>query len=96
MVSSIDGAGNTGPRRITDSKPTRSKESEGASRVEKRDARDESGRTGDLKDLIGRIKGADSVRKNRVHEVKKLMRNGELLSPEAIRNAAERLLAEEL
>lgn len=96
MVDSVNGAGHVGRGRITDSKRAGSKKGESVKESKPVARETDDMVSGDLQELVGQIRKADDVRKNRVHEVKEMMRNGELLTPEAIRNAAERLLSEEL
>lgn len=95
MSNSVDGPGNVGPRRISDSRKTHSTGPENVSGVERKQRTGEARDSGDLDALVSRIKDAQEVRKNKVHEVKELVRNGELLTPEAIKYAAEKLLSQE-
>ena len=48
--------------------------------------------SGELSELISRVKQADSVRKDRVHEVMQKLQNGTLVTPESIREAAKQML----
>lgn len=48
--------------------------------------------SGDLNELINRVKQADNIRKDRVHEVMQKLQNGRLVTPESIREAARQLL----
>lgn len=97
MVKPVDGAGGVDPRKISKSGGARSGEVEN---ISGREGGEEEGAivrgSGDLQRLVGRIRAADDVRKSRVHEVKDLVNNDELVTEESIRNAAEKLLAEEL
>ena len=47
-----------------------------------------------LQKFIDSVREAEPIRKNRVHEVLKKLERGELLAPESIREAAEKLLRE--
>lgn len=48
----------------------------------------------ELRDLIERVKQAETFRKDRVHEVLEKLQRGELITSEAVREAAERILRE--
>jgi hypothetical protein len=95
MTNAVDGPGNVGPRRISDSRKTNSTDSEKVDGVDRKQRSGETRDSGDLDALVSRIKDAEGVRKNKVHEVQELMRNNELLTPEAIRYAAENLVSQE-
>jgi len=49
---------------------------------------------GELQALIDRVKQGDAVRLERVHEVLEKLQRGELISSDAVRAAAERILSE--
>lgn len=50
--------------------------------------------SGELRSLIERIKAAETYRKDRVHQVLEKLQRGELVTSEAVREAAERILQE--
>lgn len=96
MVNPVDGSGGVEPRKISKSVGARPGEASEVSEGEE-SGQDKASvrRSGDLQKLVGKIRAADDIRKNRVHEVREMVQNDELLTQESIENAAERLLAEE-
>ena len=92
MVKSVNGSGRADGGRVSGSKRTQSTGPSGSSRVDRSEEAERTYSSGDMSELVNRIKQTDDVRKNWVHEVKGLLSDGELLEPEAIHNAAERLL----
>jgi hypothetical protein len=48
----------------------------------------------ELRELIARVKQAETFRKDRVHEVLEKLQRGELVTSEAVREAAEKILRE--
>ena len=48
----------------------------------------------ELRELIARVRRAETVRKHRVHQVLEKLQRGELVTSETVREAAERLLRE--
>ena len=46
----------------------------------------------ELRELISRVKQADVVRKERVHQVLEKLQRGELVTSETVREAAEKIL----
>ncbi len=92
MVQEIRGSGHDQSPGVTRSsgakvskpaKPTDSAAGSSASAVEV---------SGELNDLISRVKQADVFRKDRVHQVLEKLQRGELVTSETVREAAERLL----
>ncbi len=92
MVKSVNGSGKARKGKVSGSKRTEKTEPSGSGRVSRSEEAERTYSSGDLSELVSRIKQTDDVRKNWVHEVKGLLRDGELLKPEAIHNAAERML----
>jgi len=54
----------------------------------------ESAVGGELRGLIERVKAAETYRKERVHQVLEKLQRGELITSEAVREAARRILEE--
>jgi len=48
--------------------------------------------SGELGDLINRVKQADNIRKDRVHEVAQKLQNGTLVTPESTEESAKRIV----
>lgn len=95
MVKSVGGSKKARGGKVSGSKKAGSAqptERVGSSRINRSEEAERTYSAGDLNELVSRIKQTDDVRKNWVHEVKGLLRDGELLKPEAIHNAAERML----
>ena len=46
----------------------------------------------ELRELISRVKQADVIRKDRVHQVLEKLQRGELVTSETVREAAEKIL----
>ncbi len=94
MVNDIDGAGQRRMDRLA-----RSRDSGSPEAVKKRqgpsDGEDsEVVVSSELRELVERIKGAETFRKARVHDVLEKLKRGELVISETVREAAERLLQE--
>ena len=92
MVQEIRGPGHdqspgvtrsNGPKGRKPAKPTDSVAGSGSPAVEV---------SGELNDLISRVKQAEVFRKDRVHQVLEKLQRGELVTSETVRDAAERLL----
>jgi hypothetical protein len=94
MVEEIGSTAPNSPDRLSRAERARTRAPEGADGAARTDKAPEDVVSIELRDLIERVKQADTHRKERVHEVLEKLQRGELLTSETVREAAERILRE--
>ena len=96
MLEEVTGSGRGGLRPLSPGEKARARAAE---RTADRPA-DGGGVQGEVADelraLVERVKQADTFRKERVHAVLEKLQKGELVTPDAVRQAAQRILLEGL
>jgi hypothetical protein len=96
MVDQIGGPGHERPDRLSRTDRAPMSESASAADAPRSDKGPEVVVSSELRELVERVKQADTFRKERVHEVLEKLQRGELVTSEAVREAAERILREGL
>ena len=93
MVEEIGGTGYHPPDRLSPSGKPRTSGPEGVADARKgAESPEEVVVSSELRELIDRVRQADIHRKERVHQVLEKLQRGELVTSEAVREAAERIL----
>jgi len=91
MVKEVSGAG---PEHLSFEKTPRTDKSKRSPLPPKGKRSVETTAGGELRSLIERVKAAETYRKERVHQVLEKLQRGELITSEAVREAARRILEE--
>ena len=95
MVEKVDGPGYDRLGRLSRSGKPETGRADGVKRGAARaEAADETALSGEVWELVNRIKSAETYRKDRVHEVLEKLQRGELINCETVREAAEKILRE--
>lgn len=92
MVDQIGGPGHDGLDRASRAERARTDEAKAAADAPRSDKGPEVVVSSELRELIDRVKQAETFRKERVHQVLEKLQRGELVTSEAVREAAERIL----
>ncbi|MHC4480230.1 MAG: flagellar biosynthesis anti-sigma factor FlgM [Planctomycetota bacterium] len=94
MVEEIGATGHDRPERLPRGEKAKNSRSESATKGRAGDEAPEVVVSSELKELVDRVRQADVYRKERVHQVLEKLQRGELVTSEAVREAAEKILRE--
>ena len=96
MIEEITGAGPERTDPLPPSRRARERRTEGSTGSAQGEQAPEVVVSSELRELISRVKQADVLRKDRVHQVLEKLERGELVTSETVREAAEKILREGL
>ncbi len=94
MVEQVSGPGQDRLDRLLPSEKAGTPEAKKVAGAPRSDLAPEVVVSSELKELIARVKQAETFRKDRVHQVLERLQRGELVTSDAVREAAERILRE--
>ncbi len=94
MIDEIVGPAHGEPGRVNRSAKAKARSADSSAAATDSSHAPEVEVSGDLRQLIERVKQAETFRKDRVHEVLEKLQRGELVTSETVREAAERILHE--
>jgi restriction endonuclease len=92
MVEEISGSGQDRLDRLSPGERAKAQQAGRAADAPRSDRMPEVVVSSELRELIERVKQAETFRKERVHEVLEKLQRGELVTSEAVREAAEKIL----
>jgi hypothetical protein len=94
MVEEIAGPGHESLDQVSRSDRARIDKAEKADDAARDNQEPEVEVTSELRELIERVKQADTYRKERIHQVLEKLQRGELITSETVRETAERIIRE--